>query len=92
MQGYEDILGDTNPNLIFDLEELILEDPVEAGQAAGSAAHQKSVSAHRTHHRVRRGHEIPLISNLREHVWVLHRQEVSALIILTSIVLFMCLS
>ena len=30
---------------------------------------QKPVSAHRMHHRVRRGHEIPLISNLREHVF-----------------------
>ena len=50
MQGDEDILGDADPNLAFDLEELGLEGPDGAGQAADGTTCQKLVLAHRTRH------------------------------------------
>ena len=68
MQGGEDVLGDANPNLVFDLEDMGLEGTDEVSQAVGSVVCQKPLSAHRTHHRVRRGQEIPLVSNLR--LWI----------------------
>ena len=74
MQGGEDVLGDFIPNLTFDLEDLGLEAlGDQAGQAASGAVYQKPVPAHRTRHEVRKGHEVPLVSKLEEHVWVLHR-------------------
>ena len=64
-----------DPNLTFDLDDLGVKGPGDqAGQAVGSAAHQKSVPAHSMRHRVRRGQEIHFVSNLGEHVWVLYRQ------------------
>ena len=48
----------------------------QVGQAIGSAARQKPVLAHYTRYRVTRGHEIPLVSNLKEHIWVLYQQQV----------------
>ena len=48
-------MGNVDPNLVFDLEELGLEGAGEAGQAVGGTTHQKSVLAHRTCHGVRRG-------------------------------------
>ena len=55
MQGGEDVLGDVDPNLAFDLEDMGLEGISEAGQAVGGAAHQKSVPAHHARPEVRRG-------------------------------------
>ena len=68
MQGDEDILGDADPNLTFDLEDINLESASEAGKVVGGVAHQKPVRVHRTRHGVRRGQEIPLISKLR--LWI----------------------
>ena len=69
MIGDDDILGDVNPNIEFDLDYLSLKGPGgKAGQATSGVTHQKPVSAHRTCHRVRREHEDLLLSNLMEHV------------------------
>ena len=80
-EGGEDVLGKADPNLAFYLDDLSLEGPGDqASQAAGGAACQKLVLMHHMRYRARRGHEIPLILNLREHIWVLHHQKISALI------------
>ena len=69
MKGDEDILGDDDPNIEFDLDDLGLKGlGGMASQATSGATHQKPVPAHHTCHRVRREHEDLLLSNLMVHV------------------------
>ena len=69
MIGDEDILGDVDPDIEFDLDDLSLKGLGDkAGQAMSGATHQKPVPAHHTCHRVRREHEDLLLTNLMEHV------------------------
>ena len=82
MQGGEggdgdDLLRQVPPNLEIGLEDLD-EGVDQASQVVGSTTRQKPMSANRMHHGVRKGQEIPLISNLKEHAQVLHCQDVIA--------------
>ena len=50
MEGGKDILGDADPNLAFNMEDLGLEGISEMVQAVGGTTHQKLVPAHYTCH------------------------------------------
>ena len=70
MQGGEGDFVDV-PNFNIPLEDLGVD---QVGQVVGGATHQKSMPTHYTWYRVLKGHDIPLVLNLKEHIWVLHRQ------------------